>query len=92
MTAWISENLVTKYENKTAERPEWMVGKNEGKFIKRIVVLYEWRGDYVNGVNGALARLFGRNGEDLELGVEGQLTFIKGKKSVRGLGGRVKPE
>ncbi|GMH53840.1 hypothetical protein TrLO_g14765 [Triparma laevis f. longispina] len=89
MTAWISENLVTKYENKTAERPEWMVGKNEGKFIKRIVVLYEWRRDYVNG---ALARLFGRNGEDLELGVEGQLSFIKRKKSFKGLGGRVKPE
>jgi hypothetical protein len=62
------------------ERPDWMKGEEEGKFIKRIVALYEWYGEDVEDVNRALKKLFGRSGDDLEIGISGLLTFIKKKE------------
>ena len=81
MTKWL-ENLAAKYEDKTMKRPEWMMaGENEDKFIKRIVTIYEWKGSNEDEANSALTKLFGKSGADLEVGIEGQLTFIKKKAS-----------
>ncbi|GMH79514.1 hypothetical protein TL16_g08173 [Triparma laevis f. inornata] len=34
-TSWICKHLVEKNEDKSVERPEWTIKKNEGKFVKR---------------------------------------------------------
>lgn len=85
VTPWICNHLVEVYGN-DEKRPEWMAGESEDTFIKRIVEIYEWKGSDSVEVDNALTTLFGRNGEDLEKGVEGQLTFIKSKKSFTSLG------
>ncbi|GMI02539.1 hypothetical protein TrLO_g8526 [Triparma laevis f. longispina] len=85
VTVWICEKLVGKYGEfgpllpAPMERPKWMTGEEEEKFIMRIVALYEWHGKDIEEVNRALKKLFGRDGDDLELGIKGQLTFIKKK-------------
>lgn len=81
ITPWICEELVGKYEGGGVERPEWMSGKEEAKFIKRITVIFWWYGKDVEEVNEALNKLFERSGEDLEKGADGQATFIKSKRS-----------
>ncbi|GMH81187.1 hypothetical protein TL16_g08851 [Triparma laevis f. inornata] len=92
ITPWICEGLVGKYEDKFVARPEWMAGENEEKFIKRLVEIYSWKdGEDGDVVNKALSTLFGRSGEDLEVGVDGQVTFIKTKRSKKSLG-KVGPE
>ncbi|GMH60273.1 hypothetical protein TrLO_g15912 [Triparma laevis f. longispina] len=69
-----------------------MAGENEEKFIKRLVEIYSWKdGEDGDVVNKALSTLFGRSGEDLEVGVDGQVTFIKTKRSKKSLG-KVGPE
>ena len=81
MTKWL-ENMAAKYEDKTMKRPEWMMaGENEDKFIKRIVTIYKWKGSNEEEVNEALNKIFGKSGADLEVGIEGQMTFIKKKAS-----------
>lgn len=50
--------------------------KNEDKFVVRMVKIYMWKEVDEDEVNGALNRLFGRSGEDIEMGVDGQMTSI----------------
>lgn len=64
-------------ETRVDEREE----QKEEKFIKRIATVYMWYGENGDEVNKALNTLFGKSGEDLERGVDGQTTFIKSKKS-----------
>ena len=78
---WLCEDLVRKYENKESERPEWL---NDGKFIKRMVTIFSWRGKNEEEVNNALHRLFGGCGGGLEMGVDRQLTYIKKNNSLVG--------
>ncbi|GMH71523.1 hypothetical protein TrLO_g9081 [Triparma laevis f. longispina] len=94
LTPWICEELFEKYGNEGVERPEWMNEENNGKFIKRVVEIYIWKGGVVGAkVDVALAKLFGRNGADLEAGVDGKLSFIQSKKSRKGIKvNKVQPE
>ena len=92
MTKWL-ENLAAKYEDKSIKRPEWMMaGENEDKFIKRIAAIYEWKGSNEDKANEALTKLFGKSGADLEVGIEGQITFIKKNTSKNVLRSRSKVE
>lgn len=90
VTPWICEHLVEKYEDKSVERPEWMNAATSSNFIKRIAVLHRYHGKDENEVDEALVKLFGRSGSDLESEVQGQLTFIKSKKSKKSL--KIEPE
>lgn len=91
VTPWLCEELVEKYEDKSVGRPEWMNSENNGKFIKCIAKIYKCKGSDKEEVDKALVKLFGRNGADLEEGVEGQLTFIPSKKSKRRID-KIQPE
>ena len=92
MTKWL-ENMAAKYEDKSTKRPEWMMaGENEDKFIKRIVAIYKWEGSNEEKANEALTKLFGKSGADLEVGIEGQITFIKKNTSKNVLRSRSKVE
>ncbi|GMH64401.1 hypothetical protein TrLO_g8290 [Triparma laevis f. longispina] len=81
MTPWVCERLVEKYEDKSVGRPEWMNEENEDTFIKRIAEIYTWKGSHGEEVNKALNKLFGKSGADLEVGLDGQVTFIKSPNS-----------
>ena len=66
------------------ERPEWLEGD---KFVKRIVTIYKWYGKDQDRADEPLVKLFGRSGKDLEVGVNGQLSYIKKQKSTLLSGG-----
>ncbi|GMH83329.1 hypothetical protein TL16_g09560 [Triparma laevis f. inornata] len=95
VTPWICEDLVKKYEEgdggeNGVERPFWMTGENEEKFLKRIIKCYEWLGEERERdrmVNGALKKLFGRRrksaGAKLEVGLGQHLILIQGRKGSR---------
>ncbi|GMH58934.1 hypothetical protein TL16_g02721 [Triparma laevis f. inornata] len=91
MTPWMCEDLVEKYEEEGVTRPDWMNNEKKDEFIKRIVTIYEWKGAYEEEIGEALVKLFGKSCVDLEKGVEGQLTFIKSKKSKKKLE-QIEPE
>ena len=81
LTPWICDHLVQKYNDKHVKRPEWMSGQEaEAKFIKRIAELYKWFGKDKDAreVDGALVTLFVGDSKEED---DGQLTFIKSKKS-----------
>ena len=44
LSDWLCVNLIEKYEDRSAARPEWMRGDGEFKFIKRILTVYNWKG------------------------------------------------
>ena len=75
---WL-DDLATKYEDEQVERPEWLEGD---KFVKRIVTIYHWYGKDQERADEALVKLFGRSGKDLEVGKNGQLSYIKKKRSA----------
>ena len=75
---WL-DDLATKYEDEQVERPEWLEGD---KFVKRIVTIYHWYGKDQDRADEALVKLFGRSGKDLEVGTNGQLSYIKKQKST----------
>ncbi|GMH58923.1 hypothetical protein TL16_g02718 [Triparma laevis f. inornata] len=81
VTTWICDTLVGKYEDKSVTRPDWMNTENKDEFIKRIVTIYMCKGENEEEIDEALVKLFGWSIADFETGVEGQLTFIKSKKS-----------
>lgn len=89
VTPWLCSHLVDLYGDKRNPRPKWLDKtteeneKGEAYFIKRIVTIYKWYNKDSEEVNKALSLLFGRNGEDMEEGIEGQMTFIKKKQSMR---------
>ncbi|GMH88430.1 hypothetical protein TL16_g11155 [Triparma laevis f. inornata] len=81
ITLWVCEHLVELYEDRRAPRPDWMAaGEKEKAFVKRIVTLYKWKGTDEEEVNKALGKLFGKSGNDLEIGPNRQLTFIKKRR------------
>ena len=50
--------------------------------MKRIVTIYHWYRKDQERADEALVKLFGRSGKDLEVGKNGQLSYIKKKRST----------
>ena len=71
LVPWLCEDLIAKYENEEAERPEWL---DKDKFVKRIVTIFRWHGKDEEKVGEALFKLFGTSGSALEGGANGQLS------------------
>ena len=69
---WL-EDLATKYEDEQVEKPEWL---DNGVFVKRITTIFRWYGKDQERADKALVKLFGRSGKVLEVGVNGQLSYI----------------
>ncbi|GMH78561.1 hypothetical protein TL16_g07852 [Triparma laevis f. inornata] len=84
VTPWICEELVSKYDDKSVKRPDWMSGKGrKSKCIKRIAAIYTWYVKDEEEVNYALNTQFEKCGKNFEEGrADGlsSLTYIKSKK------------
>ena len=80
---WLCEDLVVKYENKKAKRPDWM---DNDRFLKRIVTIFKWKGKHKKAVNQALLKLLGKSAADLKVKKNGRLSFLnksrKGSKII----------
>ena len=81
ITPWL-EDLATKYKDKQMERPEWL---ENDTFVKRAVTIFLWYGKDQERADKALVKLFGRSGRDLEVGADGQLSYIKTSLMSRSL-------